>query len=82
MFISLERGTCKSASLVRCRPQAIKDLCPVLVYIDLRWESEYLEISVKYLDMLDVLSKTKSLILFISIVDLHPIIVQSLSLTV
>jgi hypothetical protein len=46
MFIPLERGTSKSASLIMCRPQAIKDLCPVLVHIDLRGESKYLEMPV------------------------------------
>jgi len=57
MFIPLERGARKSASLVRCRPQAIKDLGPILVHIDLRGESKYLEMSVDYLDMFDVLNE-------------------------
>ena len=38
MFIPLERGTCKNASLVMRCPQAIKDLGTVLVHIDLRGE--------------------------------------------
>jgi hypothetical protein len=74
MFITLEGGTSESASLVRCLPQAIKDLCPVLVHIDLRGQSEYLEIPVDYLDIFDVLNETKSLALFIFVVDLNPII--------
>ena len=82
MFISLEGGTSKSASLVRHRPQAIKDLCPVLVHVDLRGESEYLEMPVDYLDMFEVLNETKSLALFIFVVDLNPKIGQNHSLTI
>lgn len=82
MFIPLERGTRKSASLVRCRPQAIKDLGPILVHIDLRGESKYLEMPVNYLNMFDVLNEAKSLILFIFVVDLNSIIGQNPSLTI
>jgi len=82
MFIPLEGGTSKSASLVGHRPQAIIDLCPILVHVDLRGESEYLEMPVDYLDMFEVLNETKRLALFIFIVDLNPIIGQNHSLTI
>ena len=69
MFIPLEGGTSK-------------DLCPILVHVDLIGESEYLEMPVDYLDIFEVLNETKRLALFIFIVDLNPIIGQNHSLTI